>query len=195
MAIVDFVGHGLTAALNTFRLHALFSDQTLPRGRPTRMTALLNDRLHALLPLGQYATMVYLHVDPVGRRIAWCGAGGPPPLLVCPERAVDLESRGLPLGVRAGTAYRRRWMKLPDAGILAVFSDGLFESGARDPDVPRSAMAQALAGPAQLAAAGSPAEAAISATRELEALRDLYPSRFHSDDVMAICIAFGPAAA
>jgi hypothetical protein len=36
--------------------------------------------------------------------------------------------------------------------------------------------------------------AAEAGTARLEALRDRYPSGEHSDDVMAICVAFGPAA-
>jgi phosphoserine phosphatase RsbU/P len=192
VALADFTGHGLSAALNTFRLQALLSDQTLPRGRPTRMTALLNERLHLLLPRGLYATMVYLHIDARRRLVAWCGAGGPPPLLVSVDRADDLETRGLPLGVRSNGMYRRRWMRLPEAGILAVFSDGLFESGGQDPDVPREATAGSLAEPAALAKRGDLAAAAQEATVRLEGLRDRYPRRGHSDDVMAICVAFGP---
>ncbi len=192
LTLADFTGHGLSAALNTFRLQALLSDKTLPRGQPTRMTALLNERLHLLLPRGLYATMVYLHIDAGRRLVAWCGAGGPPPLLVSTVRADDLETRGLPLGVRSNGMYRRRWMRLPEAGILAVFSDGLFESGGQDPDVPREAMAHALAKPAALAKRGELGAAAQEATVRLEGLRDRYPRRGHSDDVMAICIAFGP---
>jgi phosphoserine phosphatase RsbU/P len=192
LALVDFAGHGLSAALNTFRLHTLLMDETLPRGQPTRMTAFLNERLHTLLPRGQYATMVYLNVDPGRRRVAWCGAGGPPPLLVSADRADDLDSRGLPLGIRSDTVYQRRWKQLPEAGLLAVFSDGLFESGGRDPDVPRAAMAAALTEPARLAANGDLAAAAQEGTVRLGALRGLYPCHGHSDDVMAVCVAFCP---
>jgi phosphoserine phosphatase RsbU/P len=99
LAIVDFAGHGLSAALNTFRLHALLSEKTLPREDPARMTTLLNERLHALLPRGQYATMVYLVVDPQSRDIVWCCAGGPHPLVISVADHVELEGAGLPLGV------------------------------------------------------------------------------------------------
>lgn len=83
-------------------------------------------------------------------------------------------------------------MNLPSSGILAVFSDGLIESGANDPEVPRSAIADALAEPARLAAAGDLITAAQAGTSQLEALRDSHPCRGHSDDVVAICVAFGP---
>jgi sigma-B regulation protein RsbU (phosphoserine phosphatase) len=194
LAIADFAGHGLSAALNTFRLHALLSEQTLPRGQPTRMTALLNQRLHELLPRGQYATMVYLHIDPGTRSAVWCSAGGPPPMFVSAAHSHDLAGRGLPLGVRAGAVYRRQWMRFPGPGLLTVFSDGLFESGSHDPDVARTDIADALAEPARLAAGGSLMAAARDGVDRLEALRDRHPCPGYSDDIMAICIAFGCAA-
>jgi hypothetical protein len=83
-------------------------------------------------------------------------------------------------------------MTLPDAGVLAVFSDGLFESGGRDIDIPRAAMAGALAQPARFAASGDHAAAAREGVARLDALRDLCPCPGHSDDIVAICIAFGP---
>ena len=195
LAIADFAGHGLSAALNTFRMHALLSETTLPRSQPVRMTELLNERLHLLLSRGQYATMVYLHIDPARQRVTWCGAGGPAPLLVSADRTDHLEAQGLPLGVKPGTIYRQRWMRLPRAGMLAVFSDGLFESGGKGLDVPPAALSDALREPARLAAEGNLADAAEYGTVQLQALRDHYPCPGHSDDVMAICVAFGPVAA
>ena len=195
LAVADFAGHGLSAALNTFRLHAILADQALPRGAPATMMGLLNRRLHALLPRGHYATMIYAQIDPARRRIAWCSAGGPPPLFVeAAGGSQDLVAKGLPLGVRLQAGYRSSDAVLPDAGILCMFSDGLVESGAGAPDVPREAIAAALGEPARLAGAGRLADAARLATRNLEQLRDGYACPHHSDDVMAVCVALGPVA-
>lgn len=192
VAVADFAGHGLSAALNTFRLHAILSEHALPRNNPVRMTSLLNRRLHALLQRGQYATMVYAQVDPIQRRVEWCSAGGPPPLFVAKTGAMDLPGSGLPLGVRAEAAYTARQAALPEPGILCLFSDGLYESGSAAADIGRDTIAAALAQPARLAAAGRLAEATQRAVAELEALRDRHPCPDHSDDVMAVCVAIGP---
>ena len=104
VALADFAGHGLSAALNTFRLHALLSEQTLPRGPPTRMTDLLNERLHGLLPWGQYATMVYLQIVPARRRVAWCAPAARRRLLVSTEAEPRLEGTRLAAGHQARTA-------------------------------------------------------------------------------------------
>jgi len=195
LALVDFAGHGLGAALNTFRLHALLSDEALPRAAPTLMAGLLNRRLSALLATGDFATMVYALIDPARHRIAWCSAAGPAPMFVSGRGSREFSARGLPLGVRPNAHYRRNVADLPGPGILCLFSDGLYESGATSPEVPRPAIATALAEPAALAAAGQLAEAAEQATRRLEALRDRYRCGDHSDDVLAVCVAFGARAA
>jgi sigma-B regulation protein RsbU (phosphoserine phosphatase) len=194
LTVADFTGHGLSAALNTFRLHAILSEQTLPRGTPARMLNLLNVRLHALLPRGQYATMIYAQIDPATHRIAWCSAGGPAPLFVSGAGCRTLAGRGLPLGARPGGVYRRNHIRLLEAGILCLFSDGLYESGPLSPDVPDEEIAACLAQPVRLAAEGRLGEAAELGTQALAALRARYARREYSDDVMAVCVALGPMA-
>ena len=195
IALADFAGHGLSAALNTFRLHAIMSEQTLPRGLPARMTATLNQRLHSLLPRGHYATMIYLLLDPARHRVAWCSSAGPPPLFVSTGGYQTLDGCGLPLGVKAGVHYRSHRAELDGPGILCLFSDGLFESGAGSEDIPIEAIAAALVRPANLAADGQLDEAARDATLRLGLLRDRYSRVGHSDDVMVVAIALGPMAA
>ena len=192
VTVADFAGHGLSAALNTFRLHTILFEHTLPRGMPTRMMDVLNRRLHGMLPRGQYATMLYAHINPVSHRMVWCSAGGPSPLFVSAQGCRLLESRGLPLGVRPGSIYRRYEAVLEGSGVLCLFSDGLYESGAKSADVPQQAIADALAGAAALTSAGHLREAADLAVTELALLRDRYACANHSDDVTAVCIALGP---
>jgi sigma-B regulation protein RsbU (phosphoserine phosphatase) len=192
LAVADFAGHGLSAALNTFRLHAILSESTLPHDDPRRMNNLLNQRLHALLQRGQYATMVYAQIDPRRRQVEWCSAGGPPPMFVSVAGRQDLDGKGLPLGVKPDAIYRSCLATVPDAGILCLFSDGLYEGGAGSEDITRDEIAAALARSAKLAAAGRLAEATQRAIAELEALRDRHSCLDHSDDVMAVCVALGP---
>ena len=168
------------------------SEQALPLASPLRMTRLLNRRLHALLQRGQYATMVYLHVEPRIHRVEWCSAGGPPPLFVSAAGGQDLDGRGLPLGVRADVDYRSMTTTLPGAGILCAFSDGLYEGGPGARDITRAEIAAALTLPAQRARQGRLAEATIRATAVLETLRDRHACIDHSDDVLAVCLALGP---
>ena len=193
LALADFAGHGLSAALNTFRLHAILSERTLPRAMPARMTGLLNQRLHDLLPIGHYATMIYAQLDPARHRLAWSSSGGPPPLFVDAHGGRTLEASGLPLGVRAGERYSSNYAELRGPGILCLFSDGLYESGAGSEDIPTAAIASAMSGAAAIAAAGRLEEAASNAVLQLNLLRSRYGCLDHSDDVMAVAVALGPA--
>ena len=196
LAVVDFAGHGLSAALNTFRLHAILSEQTLPRGAPQRMTALLNRRLHALLPRGHYATMIYAQIDPASYRIAWSSAAGPPPIFVSAAGgAIDLSGRGLPLGIKVDASFQGYRTRLPGPGVLCMFSDGLYESGPDAAEIPREEIAGALREAARLAGDARLTEAAQTGVRGLETLRDLHARPGHSDDVMVVCLAIGPAGA
>ena len=189
LTVADFAGHGLSAALNTFRLHAILDEQTLPRGQPSRMTDLLNRRLHSLLQRGQYATMIYAQIEPASGCITWCSAGGPPPMFVSPGGMLDLAGRGLPLGVKPDAAYSQSQMNIAEGGLLCLFSDGLYEGGLGSPDIEREEIGAVLSGPAALAAAGRLREAAGLAIVELEKLRDRHVCLEHSDDVMVVCAA------
>jgi sigma-B regulation protein RsbU (phosphoserine phosphatase) len=191
LALADFAGHGLSAALNTFRLHAILQEDALPRANPVLMTELLNQRLHALLQRGQYATIIYAHVDPGRRVVEWCSAGGPPPLFVARSGATDLQGRGLPLGMRADTSYTMRRTELPAAGILCMFSDGLYEGGADHADIDRADIAAALMPASAKAANGQLEEAARDGIEALKGLCDRHERGEHSDDVMAVCVGFG----
>jgi sigma-B regulation protein RsbU (phosphoserine phosphatase) len=191
VALLDFAGHGLSAALNTFRIHVLLSDITMPHQRPGDIVTILNEKLHPLLPCGHYACLVHLCLDPRARRVTWCGAGIPYPLFAGADGSIDLVAPGLPLGVRAASQYEQQQMQLPGPGVLAVFSDGLIECGAEGADIPREAIAAALAPSASLAARGYLSEAAASGVKSLEALRHYYPRGSYADDIVAICIAVG----
>jgi DNA-binding response OmpR family regulator len=65
--LADFAGHGVTAALNTFRLHALIHEHTALHGDPVGLLEMLNERLAAVLSPGQFATFLYVVVDTLCR--------------------------------------------------------------------------------------------------------------------------------
>lgn len=141
VTMVDFSGHGVTAALNTFRLHTLMGLgasgaglEGLPHDDPAAKLALLNDHLHALLPRGQYATVTHLVIDSATGAMIYAAAGSPPPLLYDPaaDETVELDSRGLPLGFVPGHSYEQRDAALPPGGVLLLYSDALIESPDED---------------------------------------------------------------
>ncbi|HTH17110.1 MAG TPA: ATP-binding SpoIIE family protein phosphatase, partial [Magnetospirillum sp.] len=127
--LADFSGHGVTAALNTFRLHTLLEHITEDRDQPAVFLTELNQRLVGLLPLGQYATMLYGVVDVREGSFTYAAAAAPRPLVVCPgEPAVQGDGSGLPLGVSRTARYVDRVLPLLPGSVLFMASDALAES-------------------------------------------------------------------
>jgi PAS domain S-box-containing protein len=128
--IVDFSGHGVAAALNTFRLHALMQEGSGSMDDPASYLRYLNRRLSSLLPLGQYATMLYGVFDPALEMFTYAAAGAPRPMVL------DLSSgaiaagngAGLPLGASPEARYENRTLTFPKNALLLLWSDALSDS-------------------------------------------------------------------
>lgn len=128
--VADFSGHGVTAALNTFRLHAVIEHMIHGRENPGGYLQAINQRLAGLLPTGQYATMLYGVVDVTNDLLVYTAAASPPPLLTGGERDVRVgDGSGLPLGVTASASYETRVLPLASGELLFLYSDALTECG------------------------------------------------------------------
>ena len=127
--VADFTGHGVTAALNTFRLHALIHEHRSLHRDPGRLLSVLNERLTHLLPRGQFATFLYAIVDHAADTLQVASAGSPPPIITVghdgPSRL--FETSGVPLGIARGTQYEQRFHAFAPGSRLLLFSDGLPE--------------------------------------------------------------------
>ncbi len=134
--LADFSGHGVTSAMNTFRLHTLLQN-VAERDRPAAFLAAVNARLAGLLPVGQFATMLYGVVDVAARSFVYSGAAAPHPLVVEAGslRTVIGDGSGLPLGITKAARYVERRLDLAPGAVLFMASDALAESPAEDGDV------------------------------------------------------------
>lgn len=127
--LCDFTGHGVAAAMNTFRLHALMSRMDLPGDDPAAMLERVNRLLVGLLPETHFATMIYGVVDVRGGSITYATAGSPRPMTGTATGGVLAgHSVGLPLGITANARYSNRSLALEPGGFLFLFSDALFEA-------------------------------------------------------------------
>jgi HPt (histidine-containing phosphotransfer) domain-containing protein len=132
--IADFTGHGVTAALNTFRLHALIHEYRHLHGDPRAFLAALNKRLAALLRLGQFATFLYVVIDHVAGRLRIASAGASPPILMAGLRGSSqlVEASGAPLGIAPDMQYLVHERPFAPGARLLLYSDGLPENPDRD---------------------------------------------------------------
>lgn len=128
--IVDFSGHGVTAALNTFRLHTLMSEVAREINDPAGYMEELNRRLVPLLSISQFCTMIYGVFDMKAKQLSYAGAAAPEPVLVnIPERKAEmLDASGIPMGVIASASYETRTIPFDENSGIFFYSDALTET-------------------------------------------------------------------
>jgi serine phosphatase RsbU (regulator of sigma subunit) len=129
LMMVDFSGHGINAALNTFRLHALLDSENAREGEPAAYLERLNTRLSPLLPGGQYATMFYGVIDCSRDLLTYAGAATPSPLVFLPGEKMPLIGNGIgyPIGLFGNSVYEDRELPLPPGSSLLLYSDAVTE--------------------------------------------------------------------
>lgn len=127
---VDFSGHGVGAALNTFRLHALMSHLRPTESAVADYLSVLNDDLDELLPLGQYATMFYAVIDTKADMLTYSAAAAPSVIMgKLNGEGVDYHAtRGVPLGMKNGSTYDTYQLSFGEGDFLFLYSDALIET-------------------------------------------------------------------
>jgi serine phosphatase RsbU (regulator of sigma subunit) len=130
---VDFSGHGINAALNTFRLHALLESEKYLEHNPAAYLQGINARLSPLLPAGQYATIFYGVIDPAEDLLVYSAAAAPSALVFPPDNDRPLigSGEGFPLGMFDDSVYENREMPFPLGASLLLYSDAITEGKTR----------------------------------------------------------------
>lgn len=126
--LVDFSGHGVGAALNTFRLHAVIRQLDFSAFDPGGFLGEINRRLCGLLPHGQYATLLVGVLDLNAGTFTYASAASTRPLVWSPsDPVISGDNRGLPAGLLASAVYENRVLAFPAAGSLFLYSDAAIE--------------------------------------------------------------------
>ena len=127
---VDFTGHGVGAAINTFRLQSVMSRIDSPDMDPARYLEEVNQRLVDLIPRGQFATMLYVICDVENDKIVYSACGAPSPVF---GRSGSSElkfgdSSGLPLGISKSATYANHEFAFEPGSFMFLYSDALIET-------------------------------------------------------------------
>lgn len=179
----DVAGHGVGAALNTFRIHALM--QTLLRpDDPASALDELNSRLSGVLPPGLFATMFYGVLETSVDRVVYASAACPAPLVHGPNTLVAGNGTGFPLGIYGGARYENRILDFPKGSALFLHSDALIEAQSSDGTMLEDAGVAALVGRIP---SGSPAPRYIDTIAS--AFTDHLDGRSLPDDLTLVCLA------
>lgn len=129
--IVDFSGHGVTAALNTFRLHTIMQERLATAKNPGEYLTVLNKVLIKLLSVGQFATMFYGVIDTEANTIRYATAACPMPLVFRKDGNEPVEfvsGKGFPLGVTEDAIYETKEITFGPNDLILLYSDALIET-------------------------------------------------------------------
>jgi len=126
----DFAGHGMSAAMNVFRMHTLMQECSYASGDPGNFLTTLNHHLYPLIERNEFATMFYGIIDTESNCLIYATAAMHAALLFKRglEAPVSLEARGFPMGALIDTTYTSIYAPFSAGDLLLLFSDCLIES-------------------------------------------------------------------
>lgn len=125
--LTDFSGHGVTAAINAFRLHTLISHLPPNDLEPGTWLKQINIELKQLLPPGQFATMIYGILDRERNVFTYAAAGATSPILCQNGKFEPQDASGIFIGFFDGAEYENREITLNPGDGIFLYSDALSE--------------------------------------------------------------------
>ncbi|MFM9372952.1 PP2C family protein-serine/threonine phosphatase [Streptomyces sp. Da 82-17] len=138
VALGDARGHGLEAATLMAKLRYALAGLAYTEEPVEHLTQWLNE-VACADGTESTATAIIARYHPERGLLRWTCAGHPRPVLVRNGRAVQLpdpeDGPGLPLGVLPGSAYTATEAELQVGDIVLMYSDGLTERRAGDPEL------------------------------------------------------------
>lgn len=133
IAMADFTGHGVAAALNTVFLHALFHELRPHMHNPILLSQKMNTQLKKLLSIGNFATFVFALLNTRTGELEYV-ASGAPPLAISPaddkKEPHLLDCSGIPLGLVDTDMidFELRKCTLHKGDTVILYSDALTET-------------------------------------------------------------------
>lgn len=126
----DFAGHGVGAAINTFRLNSALRDYKEYTSDPGQFLTKLNAVMYDMLPRNQYATMFFGIMDVKNKKLRYSCASCPVPILIKGEdmSSSSIDPKGFPLGIQDSFPYETQEMDLSGWDALLLYSDALTET-------------------------------------------------------------------
>lgn len=126
----DFSGHGISSAMNIFRMHTIMREHNHIGGDPGAFLTTINRHLNPLLERHEFATMFYGIIDIASNCLTYATAAPTAPLLYSSQTQETfwLTSRGFPLGVVPNATYETKHAPMLPGNFLLLYSDGLNET-------------------------------------------------------------------
>ncbi len=130
ICVADFAGHGVSVALDTFRLHNYLMEFVNYSNSPAKILEDMNDSFYRILPTGQYLTCFFGIIDTAKSTITYSGAAVPPAILINSGEAISLDCSGTPIGAYPKAEYTEQTIPFTENSALLIYSDALIEINA-----------------------------------------------------------------
>lgn len=126
----DFSGHGVTAAINTFRLSSAIKHCNEYSDKPGEFLTCVNKTLYSINKKGFFATIFYGVIDQQKQVLEYASAACPFPMLLSFKRGEYrfLDTKEFPLGVVNDHVYQTHSVGLREWEALVLYSDALIET-------------------------------------------------------------------
>jgi phosphoserine phosphatase RsbU/P len=123
----DVSGKGVSAALLSAHLHAIFRSLADDKGPVAELVGRANRVFRHGSPTPHFATLVCLRAGGSGS-LEVCNAGHCPPLVVSANGVRSLEPTGLPVGTFLSSHYTSHTLDLAAGDVVVLYTDGLTEA-------------------------------------------------------------------
>lgn len=127
VCVADFAGHGVSVAIDTFRLHNYLMEYVNYSNSPATILKDMNDNFYRMLPIGQYLTCFLGIIDTSSNKITFAGAAVPPAILINNQEASYLDCAGTPIGAYPKAEYNEQTVDFFENSTLLIYSDALIE--------------------------------------------------------------------
>ncbi len=126
----DFSGHGVTAAINTFRLNSAINHCNECSDKPGEFVTCLNNALYKINKKGFFATIFYGVIDRQKHTLEYASAACPYPILLSFDRNQYqfLDTKEFPLGTVGEHVYQASSIDLKEWQAIILYSDALTET-------------------------------------------------------------------
>jgi sigma-B regulation protein RsbU (phosphoserine phosphatase) len=126
--IADVSGKGVPASLIMASVRAALRAQVDNLYYLYEVMSRLNLMLHRDTKPAEFVTLFYGVIDAGNRRLTYCNAGHPPPLLLRDGLVSELETDNMVLGINPDELYKQSVLDLRVGDVLLLYTDGLCDA-------------------------------------------------------------------